>query len=736
MLINFINKLEMRILLALLWLIAGSIYSQKTVKGQIVDEYNKPIRNAALSLEENLSVIALSDDNGHFQIELDTLENDSIIYLSHVAFKNKIITIRSLGSSDLTIQLIRRNHIANVVEVTATKKITWHPLQKELIREDIKNSGSSNAFEVLNAQAGVSFNSNKQIMLQGLDPEYTLVLVDGVPIITGDENKVDFSEINSFDIEKIEILRGPSSFLYGRGAVGGVVNIITKKTSSTDIKGKSTKLLLNIGSKNYYQFATTLGKSFTDISLNSNISIRRFKPAFGKYYETLFNSKINTFFQLTNKSYLDINNNYSFKNIENTENKHSRFSSSLKYHLNETKNTYLSASAYISAYNVDFLGSKSDQLISQFDLHYDQDMSQNINLLLGGSYYLETFESDFINDLSKNQYGYSAFINSEWSLLKTNKSQIGFLIGVRHDMHSQYKSFTSPKAAVSFSYKELNLKLELGKSFKSPAFSELYYNFANVTYDVIGASVIKKYLKEKIRSKVNYHIAPNAIGELEPENGFSYLAQLDYNLKAISSKFSAIYSFNRIKNNIELSHIASYSDDNTVHKVFSYLNIGTIEVNMIDLRLQTQPFDFMNTQVSYQHIDAINVDDVNQIKLGKIYNRNGQRINIEDYGGLFNRSRHQIKLNNTFQLLKLKSRLFTSIVYNGPYGNRSKDNGNYLLDAKTEYENAYLLINSALSFDYSESLQIQLKLKNITNYKSRDLNLNGRNYQLSLSYNI
>ena len=67
--------------------------------------------------------------------------------------------------------------------------------------------------------------------LRGSDASQTLVMIDGVPIgnPAATDGALDFSNLSAIDIDRIEIVRGPQSSLYGSDAMGGVINIITKK---------------------------------------------------------------------------------------------------------------------------------------------------------------------------------------------------------------------------------------------------------------------------------------------------------------------------------------------------------------------------------------------------------------------------------------------------------------------------------------------------------------------------
>jgi outer membrane receptor for ferrienterochelin and colicins len=107
-------------------------------------------------------------------------------------------------------------------------------------REAIEQGGFRDVAEILEESQSVqvvrSFRG-AELWLRGLDPEYTLVLVDGdrVPGRTG--GAIDLSRYGVENVERVEIVRGPSSALYGSEAIGGVVNIITRPATDDDFEG-------------------------------------------------------------------------------------------------------------------------------------------------------------------------------------------------------------------------------------------------------------------------------------------------------------------------------------------------------------------------------------------------------------------------------------------------------------------------------------------------------------------
>ncbi len=129
------------------------------------------------------------------------------------------------------------------VVITATKtlrNLREIPARISVIRYDlIESTPVMQADDILRFTPGINVNRNTGIYsqrpmvtlrgLSGDEQSRTLVLMNGVPVNTSDEGGVNWNRINPYDIERIEIFKGPGSSLYGNNAMGGVINIITKK---------------------------------------------------------------------------------------------------------------------------------------------------------------------------------------------------------------------------------------------------------------------------------------------------------------------------------------------------------------------------------------------------------------------------------------------------------------------------------------------------------------------------
>src|SRR5690606_10585807 len=165
----------------------------------------------------------------------------------------------------------------------------------------LKKNPTANVFEALQIVNGVrpqvncSVCNTGDIHINGLEGAYTFVLIDGMPIVSGLSTVYGLSGIPNALIERIEVVKGPASSLYGSEAVGGLINIITKNPKNTTLfsadifgtswgevntdlglstkVGKKANILMGINYFNYSNPIDNNNDNFTDLTLQDRISI-------------------------------------------------------------------------------------------------------------------------------------------------------------------------------------------------------------------------------------------------------------------------------------------------------------------------------------------------------------------------------------------------------------------------------------------------------------------------------
>jgi len=141
-----------------------------------------------------------------------------------------------------------------------------------ITREEIEQAGVSSLTEILQAQPGVEITQNgglgtaSSVFLRGTSPTQVLVLVDGLRVGSATTGTTAFQDITPSQIERIEIVRGPMSSLYGADAIGGVIQIFTRAEPGP-VRPRASA---GYGTYNTQQYTAGIGGSTGDTSFNVN----------------------------------------------------------------------------------------------------------------------------------------------------------------------------------------------------------------------------------------------------------------------------------------------------------------------------------------------------------------------------------------------------------------------------------------------------------------------------------
>lgn len=291
----------------LLFILLSSLvgWSQNsTVQGTVSENgQNLPFINIYLKGTQSGTA---TDGDGNYSIT-DLSPGSYVLIASAIGYEpfRKSFLIGKDESVTLNIQLIQSAEALDEMVVTGTLKAVSRlesAVPVEVYKPSfLKQNPTPSIFEALQNVNGVrpQINCNVcntgDIHINGLEGPYTLVLIDGMPIVSGLGTVYGLSGIPNSLIEQIEIVKGPASTLYGSEAVGGLINIITKHAPNApeffadayltgwgeynlDVGskievGKKTDLLLGVNYFNYDEIIDNNGDNFTDLTLQDRISI-------------------------------------------------------------------------------------------------------------------------------------------------------------------------------------------------------------------------------------------------------------------------------------------------------------------------------------------------------------------------------------------------------------------------------------------------------------------------------
>lgn len=202
------------------------------VSGRIVDKKNKQALSNVNVRFQGTTIGTTTDDNGNFHISGVT-EGEYVLGASLVGYepKNQKIAVFS-DVSNLLIEINEQSVEMDQVVVTASR--TERDLKNVPIAVQVINSKTIEKMQVSTMRdlleyelPGIDFKNNggyANINMLGFGGKYVLFLIDGERMAGESFDNIDYNRINMENIERIEIIKGASSSLYGSNAVGGVIN--------------------------------------------------------------------------------------------------------------------------------------------------------------------------------------------------------------------------------------------------------------------------------------------------------------------------------------------------------------------------------------------------------------------------------------------------------------------------------------------------------------------------------
>jgi len=389
-------------------------------------------------------------------------------------------------------------------------------------KKEIEKLHPINLGEVLQAYAGIDIKdygipgSVSSISIRGIQSNGILVLINGHPLNWITTGTADLSSVNINTVERIEIVKGPVSSLYGANALGGVVNIITTKNykkpesqikispSTTDFdeplqnKGFFINAGLPFGEAN----AGVAGayKSSDGYRSNSDFTNYHLK---GNFSYNLDRIQISSTVIYDNKEYgvpgpvplIDsihaippLGDSTATSLFDRQTDKHIIGDVTIKWHVSENvrwDNTLFADrkllqfhTTYLDYWTADTITEDYDYLVHTFGLNTLTAINiKGTEIVLGIDTHYDTLETTKISIESRDTlWNASSYNIGGWLECKKSFNNISMTSSIRFDRNSEFGNFLSPQLGiVSSLMPNLFVKLSIGKAFRAPTLNDLYW---------------------------------------------------------------------------------------------------------------------------------------------------------------------------------------------------------------------------------------------------------------------
>ncbi|MFM8280985.1 MAG: TonB-dependent receptor plug domain-containing protein [Bacteroidota bacterium] len=678
------------------------------------------------------------------------------------------------------------------VVVTGTRNevlLKDSPVRVEIV--DAKQTVSTamvNLGDLLREQTGLLLTNNVRtgIQMMGLGADYTQILIDGQPMIGRVAGVLDLSRISVGNIDRVEIVKGPMSSLYGSEALAGVINIITKKPIS-GISGSAFGQYLDKGPselRGEMQYGAnafdvsgffSLKKAQSFILSKDSISIPyqgfsdqtfHLKTKWFASHSVNVGADFRMFSSESRGAFIEsffgqiASNEGSVRQQDMQGTMYATWT-----HGKARLHAQLHASTYKERYNFDTIqgdAGKTDDLsrgLLRSFLQYDVFWSERNRFTFGAEY--------TVDDIGGTRYPDNPFFSTfsgfiQWEGNPT--SWISYALSTRYVYNSAFdqeglheehtltalNKLLNPKLSINFKINHgIRLHTSIGTGFKVPDFRQLYVQFSNrlggAGYDLIGARRLGIDLQPERSLSMDVGIIGDewtftGLSETYPIHGFAECRVFD----------------NTLSNLIEFFYTGNNPQTNQA--VYSYRNISRARTSGLECSirlshaLNQKESEVITYAWGYQYLitrDLEVYDAVLAGRAGTIDPKTGtfRALTAESYGGLWFRSAHSGTFRLGYEHTSLGILASMRAQFIGSFGDEALDmngpvyNNRKVPDMDAEYVPGYTLLNVGLTKQFNIApnagrMHITCSVNNVLNTMNlKSLpNLFGRQFALSFQW--
>lgn len=495
--------------------------SDTNIVGHVIDKHTKEHLSYITVMLSGTTIGTTTDETGHYHL-VNLPEGNFTIKVSAVGYKTitREVNLKKGKTLELNFEIEEDLVSLEGVVVSANRSETTRRMAPTLVNvinmKTFEYTNSCNLAQGLNFQPGVRVENNcqncgfQQVRINGLDGPYTQILIDSRPIFTALSGVYGLEQLPANMIDRVEVMRGGGSALFGSSAIAGTINIITKEPTRNSAQASHT--LTGIGDGTAFDNNTMLNASLVTDDGKKGIAVfgqNRERAGYdhnGDGFTELPELKSQT---LGMRSYINTSN-YSKLTFEYHHlQEHRRGGDSLNRPPHEANIAeQVKHSINTGGIKFDYFSPNEKHRLSAFASaqHIDRESyygggqdpnaygaTKDLTFVVGSQYVYRAAKCLFMpadftagveynqDNLEDSQLGYDRFISQKvkiGSVFAQNEwknEKWGILIGGRLDWHSMLdKPVFSPRANVRFNpNKNINLRASYSFGFRAPqAFDE------------------------------------------------------------------------------------------------------------------------------------------------------------------------------------------------------------------------------------------------------------------------
>lgn len=610
-------------------IICCSIYSlsAKTLSG-IIKDYNEVSLSGASIRIEGLPIGAISKSDGRFTI--NNLPDNKLkisIIVSLVGYKtfHQVYQLDSQVTNVVIYLEIQPLQLDEVV-VTANKRVQQVqevPISVSVIdSRGIMDRGITKLDEALKYIPGVEVNQDN-VNIRGTSGfsfgigSRVSLLLDGFPMLAGDNNDMKFDALPMMNISRIEVVKGAGSALYGTSALGGVINLITEEPSDNlEIKlntftGIYTKPRYEqwvwTNDNNLYSgIHTSISKRFNNFNLLasaqyfSNNGYREYNDETRGSVFTKMKYKLNDYSHLSllfNYTSADRADWVYWNSLDSATlpptntNKNIRLHSDqisifgdYNYIINDNNFLSVRTGAFITKFNNSYNESnleyrQSNAVNFNTEVQMNTNVSEFNNLTYGMNVNLINVNSITYNDRTQNIY--SGYFQWELSQIKDLVGTFGARFDYEDTKYVESNLEISPKIGLSYKLiDKLNLRASAGRGFRAPSVAE---RFSSVEYQ-------------------GFDVLPNP--DLKPEISWSYEFGINYETKIANN--SIFLDFSIFRNDLDNLIEPTFANSSTAN--IQFRNVQQARIQGIELTAKSFLLNVIGLESSFTLMDPMDMN--------------------------------------------------------------------------------------------------------------------------------